>query len=199
VTEPIVRPSVCEADRQEPLDIAALTRAMAKGDESAYARFYDAYFERLRRYLLVVTHGNEDAAREALQSALVRVVRHIKEFASDEIFWGWLTVLARTALFDQSRKRRRYLSFLDRFTIHARTLPPEQTEADAKLLQLLENGLGLLPVEERRLLEAKYLDDSSVQQIAAELQTSQKAVESRLVRIRRKLKAALLDQLKYEE
>jgi hypothetical protein len=84
-----------EADPQTGLDVPALTRAMAKGDEAAYAKFYDAYFERLRRYLLVVTAGNEDAAREALQSGLVRVVRHIRQFESDEVFWGWLTVLAR--------------------------------------------------------------------------------------------------------
>jgi len=171
---------------------------MAKGDEAAYAKFYDAYFERLRRYLLVVTAGNEDAAREALQSGLVRVVRHIRQFESDEVFWGWLTVLARTALFDQTRKRRRYLSFLDRFTRHTQAVPGPQTEPDAKLLGLLETGLAILPADERKLLESKYLDGASVQEIASQLQTSEKAVESRLVRIRRKLKAALLDQLKHE-
>jgi hypothetical protein len=32
----------------------------------------------LSRYLLVVTAGDEDKTHEALQSALVRVVRHIK-------------------------------------------------------------------------------------------------------------------------
>src|ERR1035438_7383860 len=104
----------------EPLDVAALTRRMAEGDEPAYRTFYDAYFNRLSRYLLVVTAGNEDAAREALQSALVRVVRHIKVFPSDAVFWSWLTVLARSALNDQTRKRRRYLAFLARFAWYAR-------------------------------------------------------------------------------
>ena len=32
-------------------DIAALTRAMVKGDEMAYRTFHDAYFDRLLRYL----------------------------------------------------------------------------------------------------------------------------------------------------
>jgi len=61
---------------------------------------------------LVVTGGNEDSTREALQSALLRVVRNIREFPNDAVFWGWLTVLARSALFDQTRKRRRYFAFL---------------------------------------------------------------------------------------
>jgi DNA-directed RNA polymerase specialized sigma24 family protein len=100
--------------------VAVLTRRMVQGDETAYRTFYDAYFDRLSRYLLVVTAGDEDAAREALQSGLVRVVRHIKIFTSEAVFWSWLTVLARSALSDQRRKRRRYLAFLDRFTWHTR-------------------------------------------------------------------------------
>src|SRR5664279_5712368 len=113
---------------------------MAEGDELAYRTFYDAYFNRLSRYLLVVTAGEEDAAREALQSALVRVVRHIRVFPSDAVFWSWLTVLARSALSDQRRKKRRYLAFLDRFTWHARLeqAVPDNPEADAKLGSLLE-------------------------------------------------------------
>lgn len=142
-----------------PLDIATLTRAMAGGDESAYRTFYDAYFQRLSRYLLVVTAGNEDAAREALQATLVRVVRHIKPFADESVFWSWLTVLARSAITDQTRKRRRYLAFLDRFTRHARAQQsvPEDTDAEAQLFSLLDRALEGLPEVERALMEQKVL------------------------------------------
>src|ERR1035441_10881638 len=99
---------------------------MADGDELAYRAFYDAYFNRLSRYLLVVAAGDEDAVREAMQSALVRVVRHIKVFPTDAVLWSWLTVLARSALSDQNRKRRRYLAFLDRFTWHTRAQRSEE-------------------------------------------------------------------------
>jgi RNA polymerase sigma-70 factor, ECF subfamily len=183
-----------------PLDVAALTDRMAKGDEAAYRTFYDAYFDRLSRYLLVVTAGNEDAAREALQAALVRVVRHIKVFPNDAVFWSWLTVLARSALSDQTRKRRRYLAFLDRFTQHSHVQQsaPDAPAAEAILATLLEHSLESLPADERRLVEAKYFERSSVREIAAGLNLSEKAVESRLVRIRQRLKAAILDELKHE-
>ena len=184
----------------EPLDVAALTRRMADGDELAYRAFYDAYFNRLSRYLLVVTAGDEDAAREALQSALVRVVRHIKIFPSDAVFWSWLTVLARSALSDQTRKRRRYLFFLDRFTWHARAqqTAPDDAQAEVRLLGLLDSSLEALPSDEQRLAEAKYFERRSVREIAEELGLSEKAVESRLGRIRHKLKAAILEGLKRE-
>jgi RNA polymerase sigma-70 factor (ECF subfamily) len=184
----------------EPLDVATLTRRMTEGDELAYRTFYDAYFNRLSRYLLVVAAGDEDAAREALQSALVRVVRYIKVFPSDAVFWSWLTVLGRSALSDQARKRRRYLAFLDRFTWHARAqqTAPDDPQADAKLVTLLETSLGALPLDERRLLEAKYFARRSVRENAEELNLSEKAVDSRLVRIRHKLKNAILEGLKRE-
>jgi DNA-directed RNA polymerase specialized sigma24 family protein len=86
-----------------------LTRRMVKGDEMAYRTFYDAYFDRLSRYLLVVAAGNEEAMRDALQSTLVRVVRNVKVFTNEAAFWSWLTVLARSALLDDNRRERRYL------------------------------------------------------------------------------------------
>src|SRR5262245_30851481 len=92
---------------------------MVQGDEAAYRVFYDAYYDRLRRYLLVVTAGDEDVTREVLQSALVRLVRNIKVFQDEVSFWGWLTVLARSAFIDQIRARKRYWSFLERFTRHS--------------------------------------------------------------------------------
>lgn len=180
--------------------MATLTRHMTEGDEQAYRTFYDAYFNRLSRYLLVVAAGDEDAAREAMQSALVRVVRHIKVFPSDAVLWSWLTVLARSAFSDQNRKRRRYLAFLDRFTWHARAqqTASDDPQADVRLGALLEIGLGALPSDGRRLLEAKYFAHRSVREIAEELGLSEKAVESRLVRIRDKLKTAMLEGLKHE-
>jgi RNA polymerase sigma-70 factor (ECF subfamily) len=183
----------------EPLDVAALTRRMVAGDETAYRIFYDTYFDRLWRYLIVVTSGNEDAAREALQATLTRMVRHIRIFSSEPVFWSWLTVLARSALTDQTRKRRRYLAFLDRFSQHASTAHAANDDrADERLRQLLDRHITSLAADERQLVEAKYFAHRSVREIAAEMQLTEKAVESRLTRIRHKLKSTVLAELKNE-
>jgi len=181
--------------------MVVMTRAMAAGDETAYRIFYDAYFDRLLRYLLVVTGGNEDAAREALQLALVRVVRHAKAFETEEKFWSWLTVLARSALADESRKRRRHFAFLERFMRQQETGPAamDNGEADGRLTALLESKLTALPVDERQLVEQKYILRRSVREIADGQQTTEKAVESRLSRVRQKLKDAVLAELKNEQ
>jgi RNA polymerase sigma-70 factor (ECF subfamily) len=193
-------PAPADQNPRGPLDAAVLTRRMAEGDEMAYRIFYDDYFDRLWRYLLVVTAGNEDEARESLQATLVRVTRHIKLFRNEDSFWSWLTVLARTALADEKRKRRRYLSFLDRFTQHANIEFHRSTgnHADERLQILLEQKVASLPPDEQELIEQKYFARRAVLEIAGELQTTEKAVESKLSRIRRKLKDAVLAELNNE-
>jgi RNA polymerase sigma-70 factor, ECF subfamily len=181
--------------------VERLTRAMVAGDEAAYRQFHETYCSRLHRYLLVAAAGDEELAREALQAACIRVVRHIKVFPDEQIFWNWLTVLARTAFADLGRKRSRYRAFLERFTLHAQSNVADgaaDDEANAQLLTALEGGVRELPPDERELLERKYFGREGVREIAEALQVSEKAVESRLARVRRKLKEALLNRLKNE-
>ena len=166
----------------------------------AWRAFYDAYFDRLWRYLLVVAAGNEDAAREALQATLVRVTRHIRIFQNTDVFWSWLAVLVRSAFADETRKRRRYFSFLERFTRHAEVEldGANNRRADERLQILLEQKVASLPPDERKLVEQKYFAHRAVREIAGELQTTEKAVESKLSRVRRKLKDAVLTELNHE-
>jgi RNA polymerase sigma-70 factor (ECF subfamily) len=186
------------AEAQPSVDIAALTARMAGSDEDAYRMFHELYFHRMLRYLLVVTGGREEAAREALQLALLRVVRHIRKFDSEEAFWSWLTVLARSAVVDEERKRHRYLAFLDRFFQRAEVETVADSDADERLNQLLAANLDALSWDERELIQRKYFARESVKEIAADVGATEKAVESQLVRVRRKLKARILTQLRDE-
>ena len=160
--------------------------------------FYELYFQRLLRYLLVVTGGREEAARDALQIALLRVVRHIRRFESEDTFWSWLTVLARSAVVDEERKRHRYLAFLDRLFRREQIEAATNVEADTRLQELLTANLDTLPWDERELIRRKYFARESVKEIAADTGVTEKAIESQLVRIRRKLKAGILTQLNHE-
>jgi RNA polymerase sigma-70 factor (ECF subfamily) len=189
-----------EGGSGQSFDLARLTGRMAVGDEAAYRLFYELYFNRLLRYLLVVTGGREDAARDALQLTLLRTARYMKQFNSEEVFWSWLTVLARSSVVDEERKRKRYLSLLERF-FQREQLKTSVTdsEAEAHLMKSLEKGLaGLLP-QDRELVEQKYFEGESVREIGGQTGSTEKSVESRLVRIRRRLKDAILRELKHEK
>ena len=183
----------------ENLEIETLTRRMKAGDEGAYRMFYEAYFDRLLRYLLVVTAGDEDAAHEALQATLKRVVRYVRVFADERVFWSWLTTLARSAFVDEHRKRRRYFAFLGRLARETEaTAGSAPAQADEVLHELLLSGVAQLAAEERQLLHWKYTERKTVAAIAGLLGVTDKAVESRLTRLRLKLKGSILRGLKNE-
>lgn len=196
VSEPASRQSCTD---EPTLEIALLTARMARQDESAYRQFYARYFDRLLRYLLVVTGGREEAARDALQATMLRVVRHARRFDSEEIFWSWLTVLARSSVVDAERKHKRYFAVLDRFLKNApspHVAAPTGTED--RFMTLLANNLNGLSAEDRQLIECKYFESQSVREIAGKTGATEKAVESRLARIRRQLKESILSQLREE-
>lgn len=169
---------------------------MARGDESAFRTFFDLYFHRLLRYLLVMAHGDEDLAREALQLMLLRVARYVRKFDTEEAFWSWLAVLARSALVDEQRKASRYLSFLTRWFEQKHSSTQFDPPAEDRLAGCLTATLSALPEEDRDLITRKYFNGESVREIATALSFSEKAVESRLTRIRARLKNLILERLK---
>jgi RNA polymerase sigma-70 factor (ECF subfamily) len=188
-----------EQVRGPAAEIESLTERMVSGEEEAYREFYSLYFDRLLRYLIVLTR-NEDTAREALQLTLVRVARHAKRFKSEAAFWSWLTVLARSSVVDEGRKAGRYLAFLNRFFVHANVENDALAQnTDTVLSEMLETNLPLLPEDDRALLQMKYFDRASVSEMASRLDSTEKAIESRLARARKALKHLVLAQLKHEK
>jgi RNA polymerase sigma factor (sigma-70 family) len=76
-------------------------------------------------------------------------------------------------------------------------LDPEQTETH--LSHCLTQALEAFTPEETELLRAAYIDDRPLQELADESNQTYKAVESRLGRLRKKLRQALLHYLHHEK
>jgi len=171
--------------------IKVLTQQMAAGDEEAFRRFHGLYFDRLYRFLLAVAHGQEQETRDALQETLVRVARSARRFESEEVFWCWLKAVARNAARDGGRKQRRYFDFLHRFALHA-----SEPSIDLNIDLPLEECLEELNPADRELIEAKYLQGETVRELSERVALTEKAVESRLLRARQRLRELLLQKLR---
>lgn len=171
-------------------EIGRLTEALARGDEEAFQTFFDRYFARLLRYLIVITR-DEESARDALQETLRRMVRHVRRFDDEQAFWDWLVVVARSAARDGARKGRRYRSLLERFLKHAR-IENDVRHGNGGFAreqgELLTRAVNSLPEDQRHLIQQKYWNGRSVRELATDLSLSEKAVESRLLRARRRLR-----------
>ncbi len=170
--------------------VGTLTRAMVRLDEEAYRRFFREYFPRLRAYARQLTQHNEALADDVTQETFLRVVRHIRPIHSAEELWCWLVLLLRCAFLDAVRKESRHRALLNTYQVDAeiQSSPSRNTIAGHEALTA---ALHRLRHRERRLLVAKYHEDQSYDAIARQHGLSAKAVESRLGRIRAKLKAVL--------
>jgi RNA polymerase sigma-70 factor (ECF subfamily) len=178
-------------------EIAALTSRIKAGDEEAFDEFYESYCDRLYRYLIVVCRGNEDLSRELLQTTMLKVARSMRRFATETELWNWLAAIARNSFVDAMRRIQRSPQMLP-------LLPGEpdpscaESSTDAHLLSALEETLAELPADERELIEESYFKGASHQSIAAATATTAKAVESKLARLRHKLRTTILKRLRHE-
>lgn len=180
-----------------PVGITVLTRRLAASEETAFREFHAQYFDRLYQFLLVVARGQEHEAREAVQETLLRVARHARPFDDEEAFWCWLKAVARNAARDAGRKRTRYTALLQSFSAFIR--PPAAaapTADDGRLTVLLAECLTEFAPDDRGLLEGKYLHGLTVAELAQRTGLSIKAVESRLMRLRRELRTRALLKLR---
>ena len=181
-------------DRALPSEISSLTRRIAAGDEEAFREFHERYFDRLYRFHLVLSRGSEHEAREALQETLVRVARRVRAFDSEEVFWCWLKLVARNVARDGGRKQKRYFNLLQKFSLSR----PDEVSSDSddkNLHALLRESLAELAPDERLLVEGKYLEDRTVRELSAQTGGTDRSVESRLARLRRRLRERILKGL----
>jgi RNA polymerase sigma factor (sigma-70 family) len=179
--------------------VAELTRRLAAGDEEAFREFHAAYFDRVYRFLLVVTSGRAPEAQEAVQQTFIRVIRYIRVFESEDVLWSWLKVVARSVARDGNRKQQRYSALLERFAQALTFFKPAQESLEESLLaSLLEEVLSDVPDRDRDLLEAKYVIGYTVKELSAKLGLTEKAVESRLDRVRCRVRTLLLKRLAAE-
>ena len=179
------------------MPIPRLTAQMAKGVEPAWEEFHERYFSRLLRFLCSLHFGDEEAARESLQKTYLRVVKHVRRFDDEMVFWSWLTRVGRTVVIDGARKSRRYSGLMEKL---ANIAGVEQQVAPAEpglLAEALQDCLARCPQPDRGLLEKKYVEQWSYAELATELNTTPKAVESRLGRLRSRLKECILNRIRH--
>ncbi len=180
--------------RPENTDVAALTRAMVRGDEAAWVNFHREYSGRIHRYLLVLSKGDDELASEVLQVTFTRIARYIRQFGEEEVLWHWAARLARTALIDELRKRGRREESLREFAQE-----PSGQSGQEDCSELLQQALAQMEPKDRELLQRKYMDEDSVREIAADGHDSEKAVESRITRARARLRTILFRLLQSEK
>ena len=183
---------------------AHLTMALRSGDEEAFRWLHNTWNVRLFRYCFVVACADEVLAGEIAQATYIKVFRHIRELPDEEALWNWMARAARSAASDMRRTGGRYQSALARFRERFRLAgkPGEEAPAtgyDKQLLEALDAVVKELPDEDRALLDSRYFEGIPLGAIAVSRATTERAIEGRLARLRRRLRELIQRELRAME
>ena len=178
------------------MDDRALVEKLLARDERAFAEFFDTYAPRLFRFAMRRA-ADEDLAEEITQTTLIAAVRKLKTWRGEASLFTWLCTIARRQLADHWRRTARQpeLRPLDddpdvRAALESLTSGGEGAAAadvaldDRRMAERVQITLDYLPDRYGDVLEWKYLQGLTVNEIAERLACTPKAAESMLTRAR---------------
>jgi RNA polymerase sigma-70 factor (ECF subfamily) len=184
-----------ESDRE-------LVRRLLAGDERAFKRFFDMYFPRLYRFVLVRQGQDEQAAQDIVQQSLCKAIRGIRSWRGEASLFTWLCQICRNELAGYFRKRGREQDRIVLLEDHPEIRAAlESTDTPllgdpvvgfrrTEVARLVQATLDHLPGRYGDALEWKYMEGLAVEEIAERLGTTAVAAQSLLARARRAFRDA---------
>ena len=178
-------------------DDKKLAKALLKGDQRAFDRFFDEHFARLHRFAVTRLGGDEEAAREVVQSTLFKGVRNMAGYRAEAAMFTWLCAICRNEISDwfsrENRYRERIVLIEDRPEVAAvidsvqapAAESPQRQYQRMEAVRLIQVALDRLPANYGNVLEWKYVEGHSVRDIAARLEIGTEAAQSLLARAKR--------------
>lgn len=175
------------------LEDKALARRVAKGEEASFRQFFDHYYPRVYRFC--IRRMKEDAAEDVAQAVMVQAIRKIATYRGEATLFTWICQIARNQIaraYKSDAKHAHLVAIEDSEQIRAEVesletdplLTPEGATQQLQRQQLVQLILDHLPGNYGSVLEWKYVEGLSVNEIAERLETTAIAVQSMLARAR---------------
>ena len=176
---------------------------MLAGDEAAFRVFFETYFPRVYRFALPRLGNDAEACKEVVQSTLVKAMRALATFRGEAALFSWLCQICRRQIADYLRAHKRHqqnVVLIDdtpglREALDSIAAPasdePLQGYKTAETRRLVQSVLDRLPSRYGDVLEWKYIDGRSVEEIGDLLGVGHAAAQSLLARARVAFREAL--------
>jgi RNA polymerase sigma-70 factor, ECF subfamily len=178
-----------------------LVQRLLAGDQVAFRRFFDEYFDRLYRFAYARLRGDATLAEDAAQNTMARALRGLAGFRGESGLFSWLATICRNEIADLVEKNARVSAHtvsLDaegsgRDAAHAVASPDtaDKALAGAERMRLIRQVLDELPGRYGEMLELKYIEEWDVERIARRVGLSFEAAQSQLQRARLAFRSAL--------
>lgn len=163
-------------------DIVWVTRCALFDDRKAFAALVDKYQERLKRFFLNLTGGNETLTDDLAQETFIKVYYHLRDYKGLSSFSTWLFRVAYNLYYDELRKQGdRYFEPIDEGV--RILLLPEPVDRRIDMVQ----ALSILRPEERTVVTLYFVEDMAVARISEVTGMPEGTIKSHLSRAKRKL------------
>ena len=86
-----------------PSETRIQTDAIASGDTEAFARFFNEWFEWMRRESARLSGRDDAFCADVVQNAMMRVIRSLKPMDDKDGLRRWLSVVVRSCVYDRLR------------------------------------------------------------------------------------------------
>ena len=162
-----------------------LARGLREGSGQCWRNFYDAFALRVWNSVARRVGPASSDVADIVQETFLAAARSAGNYdPARGSLWCWLSGIARnqTALFFRKRSTRQDAAH--DFELAGREPEPEEQLATAELAKSVRKVLSLLPLEYETLLVGKYLDELSLEDLAAAEASTAVAVSSKLARAR---------------
>lgn len=180
-----------------------LIAALLAGDEGAFRAFFESYFPRIYRFALPRLGRDVEATKEVVQATLTKAMRGLAGYRGEAALFSWLCQICRRQIVDHLRANKRYSQNVvlidDTPELRAALESIESSPADEPLQRygeqetrrLVQSVLDRLPSRYGDVLEWKYIEGRSVEEIGERLGIGHTAAQSMLARARISFREAL--------
>lgn len=174
-------------------DWKLVQRALKKGDQQAYAELMDRYRDTIFFMLLKMIRDKDDAEDLTIE-AFGKAFRNLAQYTPDFAFSTWLFKIATNNCIDFLRKKKEAIS-LDRtyetadgdeISIEPKSelLNPEEKAIKKQKIKLMQAVVEKLQPRYRTLVELRYFQEKSYEEISQELELPIGTVKAQLFRAR---------------
>lgn len=175
-------------------DYKLVRKALEEGDQKAYAELMGRYRDSVY-FMLLKMVNNKDDAEDLTVEAFGKAFKRLGQYTPNFAFSTWLFRIATNNCIDFIRRKRKNTFSLDRpmqddeggemvIDIKAETLDPEEHIMKKQKIILLRELVDKLKPRYRTLIEMRYFQELSYEEIAAELDLPLGTVKAQLFRAR---------------
>ena len=171
-----------------------LVEAAIKGDQSAYAELMDRYRDSIYFMMLKMVKNSDDADDLTIE-AFGKAFNRLKQYSPNYAFSTWLFKIASNNCIDFIRKKRLKMTSMDSgiktddgetMYIDARSTEkdPEQEVMHSQKVKHMRELVSKLKPRYRVLVEKRYFEELSYEEISQELDLPLGTVKAQLFRAR---------------